>query len=144
MQVKEVMTRHVKCTHPDATLQEAAQKMKELDVGLLPVCGTTDRLVGMLSDRDITVRAVAEGQDPWTDMVRDVMTPNVIYCFEDQDVSEAAQLMKENQVRRVVVLNRDKRLVGIVSLGDLAVDTGDEHLAGSALEAVSEPAFPGR
>src|SRR5262249_36172401 len=144
MQVKEVMTRGVECIHPDATLQEAAQKMRELDVGLLPVCGANDRLVGMLTDRDITVRATAEGEDPWTGLVRDVMTSNIIYGFEDQDIAEAARLMKENQVRRLVVLNRDKRLVGIVSLGDLAVDTGDEQLAGSTLEGVSEPAKPRR
>jgi CBS domain-containing protein len=118
--------------------------MKELDVGMLPVCGDNDRLVGTLTDRDITIRAVAEGLDPRTALVRDVMTPSVVYCFEDEDVEEAARLMKDNQVRRLVVLNRDKRLVGIVSLGDLAVDTGDEHLAGSALEAVSEPDMPRR
>jgi CBS domain-containing protein len=144
MQVKEVMTRGVECTRPSATLQEAARKMRELDVGPLPVCGDNDRLVGMLTDRDITVRAVAEGQDPKTARVQDILTPNILYVFEDQDVTEAARLMKENQIRRLVVLNRDKRLVGIVSLGDLAVDTGDEELAGSTLEAVSEPAAPRR
>jgi len=113
--------------------------MRDLDVGLLPVCGDHDRLVEMLTDRDISVSAVAEGQDPKATRVSEVMTPNIIYVFEDQDVNEAAQLMKENQVRRLVVLNRDKRLVGIVSLGDLALDTGDEELAGATLEAVSEP-----
>jgi len=142
MQVHEVMGRGVQCVHPNTTLREAAQKMRDLDVGPLPVCGDNDRLVGMLTDRDITVRAVAEGQDPRKTLVRDVMTPNVIYCFEDQDVAEAAQMMKENQVRRLVVLNRDKRLVGIVSLGDLAVDMGDEELAGNTLGGVSEPALP--
>jgi CBS domain-containing protein len=140
MQTREIMTHGVECTRPNATLQEAARKMRDLDVGPLPVCGDNDRLVGMLTDRDITVRAVAEGQDPRTALVRDVMTPNIIYCFEDQDVAEAGRLMKENQVRRLPVLNRDKRVVGIVSLGDLAVDTGDEQLAGNVLEAVSEPA----
>jgi CBS domain-containing protein len=144
MQVKEIMTRGVECTRPSATLQEAARKMRELDVGPLPVCGDNDRLVGMLTDRDITVRAVAEGQDPKTARVQDTMTPNILYVFEDQDVTEAARLMKENQIRRLVVLNRDKRLIGIVSLGDLAVDTRDEELAGSTLEAVSAPAAPGR
>jgi CBS domain-containing protein len=114
--------------------------MRDLDVGLLPVCGDNDRLVGMLSDRDITIRAVAEGQDPNKARIQDFMTPNLINVFEDQDVSDAARLMKQNQVRRLVVLNRDKRLVGIVSLGDLAVETGDEELAGTTLEAVSEPA----
>jgi CBS domain-containing protein len=116
--------------------------MRDMDIGPLPVCGDNDRLVGMLTDRDITVRAVAEGQDPRTAKVRDAMTPDIVYCFEDQDVSEAAQLMKDQQIRRLVVLNRDKRLVGIVSLGDLAVETGDERLAGNTLEAVSEPVRP--
>src|SRR3954447_24071874 len=144
MQVKEVMTRGVECTRPDASLQEAARKMRDLDVGRLPVCGDNDRLVGMLTDRDITLRAVAEGQDPKTARVQDVMTPDVLYCFEDQDVAEAARLMEENQVRRLAVLNSDKRLVGIVSLGDLAVKAGDEKPSGAALGQVSEPAEPRR
>jgi CBS domain-containing protein len=132
------MTRGVQCVEPDTILQEAADQMRTLQVGMLPVC-SKDRLVGMLTDRDITVRSTAEGWDPWTIKVRDAMTPEVIYCFQDQDVAEAAGLMKEKQVRRLVVLNRDKRLVGIVSLGDLAVATGDDALAGKTLEAVSEP-----
>ena len=118
--------------------------MRDLDIGLLPVCGDNDRLVGMLTDRDITIRAVAEGQDCRISLVRDAMTPNLVYCFEDEDITEAAELMKENQIRRLVVLDNDKRLVGIVSLGDLAVDAGDEELVGSALAGVSEPAEPRR
>ena len=143
MRVSEVMTRGVECVGPDATLQEAAAKMKSLDVGPLPVCDN-DRLVGMVTDRDITVRSVSDGHNPRTDRVRDAMTPKVIYCSEDQDIAEAAKLMKENRIRRLPVLNRDKRLVGIVSLGDLAVETHDEQLAGSTLEAVSEPGQPNR
>jgi CBS domain-containing protein len=141
MLVSDVMTGATECTYPDASLQEAAERMKELDVGSLPVC-EKDGLVGMVTDRDITVRAIAEGLDPWTGRVRDVMTPGVIYCFEDQEVQEAARLMKENQVRRLIVLNRDKRLVGIVSLGDLAVETGHEQLAGQTLEALVDPDRP--
>jgi len=144
MQVKDVMTRGAECTKPDATLQEAARKMKDLDVGPLPVCGDNDRLVGMITDRDITIRAVAEGQDPRTVRVREAMTPNVVYCYEDEDAAAAARLMQENQLRRLVVLNRDKRMVGIVSLGDLAVETGDQRMAGESLQAVSEPAAPRR
>jgi len=143
MQVHEVMTRGAECTRPDATLHEAAERMKALDVGALPVCDN-DRLVGMLTDRDITVRATAERLPPSLGQVRDVMTPDILYCFEDQDVGEAARLMELNQVRRLVVLNRDKRLVGIVSLGDLAVKAGDGGLSGEALEQVSEPAAPKR
>src|SRR5947209_10896530 len=104
MKVKEIMDPRVAVVHADTTVQEAAEKMKDLDVGPLPVC-ENDRLVGMVTDRDITVRAVAEGHDPWTDHVRDVMTPEVIFCFEDQDVAEAARLMKRKQVRRLLVLN---------------------------------------
>ncbi len=138
MQVKDVMTRGAECVRPETTLQEAAQKMKNLDVGPLPVCDN-DRLVGMLTDRDITVRAVAEGKDPRATRVRDAMTEGICYCFEDDDVADAARLMKERQVRRLVVLDHNKRLAGIVSLGDLAVETGDEHLAGETLEHVSQP-----
>jgi CBS domain-containing protein len=137
------MTAGVECVRPDATLREAASRMKDLDVGSLPVCDD-DRLIGMITDRDVTVRATAQGSDPGTARVRDVMTPGVHWCFEDDDVAEAAQMMKDKQIRRLPVMSRDKRLVGIVSLGDLAVDTGDEELAGSTLEAVSEPAAPGR
>jgi len=143
MQVSEVMTRDAECIGPDATLQQAAEKMKSLDVGSLPVCDN-DRLAGMLTDRDITVRSVSDGHDPRTARVRDAMTPKVIHCCEDEDVTEVAKLMKENQIRRLPVLNRNKRLVGIVSLGDLAVETNDEQLAGSTLEGVSEPSRPNR
>ncbi|SRR5579884_2183092 len=139
MLVREVMTREVECVAPDATLQQAAQKMRDLDVGPLPVCDN-DRLAGMITDRDIAVRAVAEGRDPKATRVRDAMTAGVDYCFEDDDVGQAARVMKEKQIRRLAVLNHDKRLVGIVSLGDLAVETGDAHLAGHTLERVSEPA----
>jgi CBS domain-containing protein len=138
MQVKDAMTTSVETIRPDTSLHEAAERMKTLDVGLLPVC-ENDRLVGMLTDRDITVRAVAQGFGGTVGTVKDVMTPDVVYCFEDQDVQEAARLMQEHQIRRLVVINRDKRLVGIVSLGDLAVETGDEKLAGETLEEVSLP-----
>jgi len=143
MRVNEVMTRRAECIPPDATLQEAAERMKKLDVGSLPVCDN-NRLVGMLTDRDITVRSVSDGFDPRTDLVRDVMTPEVVYCFEDQDVTEAAKLMREKQIRRLAVLNRNKRLTGIVSLGDLAVEAGNEQLAGETLEGISEPSSPQR
>jgi len=143
MLVYSVMTKGAECTRPNATLQDAARRMKELDVGSLPVC-ENDRLVGILTDRDIAIRSVAAGHDPRADRVKDVMTPGIVYCYDDQDVTEAAELMHDKQVRRLPVLNRDKRLVGIVSLADLAVDAGDERLAGHALEGVSEPAEPRR
>ncbi len=136
MQVSDVMTMSAECVRPSNSLQEAALMMKYLNVGALPVCDN-DRLVGLLTDRDIVVRAVAEGYDNWVNSVQDVMTPAVRCCFEEQDVQEVAQLMSVHQVRRLPVLNQDKRLVGIVSLGDLAVETGDERLAGRTLEHVS-------
>jgi len=138
MKVKDVMTRGAECASPDDTLQAAARKMKSLDVGPLPVCDH-DRITGMLTDRDIVVRAVAEGRDPLTAKVREAMSEGVVYVFEDDDVNEAARLMKEKQIRRLIVLNRDKRLTGIVSLGDLAVESGDERLSGKTLEKVSQP-----
>jgi CBS domain-containing protein len=143
MQVREVMTRGAECTLPDATVREAAVRMQTLDVGSLPVC-ENDRLVGMITDRDLTIRTTAAGADPNDARVRDAMTPQIYYCFEDQDVAEAARMMKEKQVRRLPVLSREKRMVGIVSLGDLAVETHDDLLAGNTLEAVSEPAEPRR
>ncbi len=143
MQVKEVMTRGVEVAYPDSNLQEAAEKMKTLNVGSLPVCDG-ERVVGMITDRDITVRAVAKGHDPLNDHVRDAMTPGLIYCFEDQDIQESARLMEENQIRRLAVLDRNKHLVGIVALADVAVQTGDEQLAGDVVEKVSEPASPRR
>lgn len=144
MQVKEVMTCGVECTRPTASLQEAARKMRELNVGPLPVCGDDNRLEGIITDRDITIRAIAEGKDPKTTPVQDAMTRNITYCFQDQEIAEAARLMKEKQIRRLAVLDHDKHLVGIVSLGDLAVGTRDEALAGTALQHVSKPAQPRR
>jgi CBS domain-containing protein len=143
MQLKNIMTPEVEVISPEATIQEAAQKMSQLDVGPLPVCDG-EQLVGMLTDRDIAVRAVAEGCDPTTTTVREAMTPDLVYCFEDQAIQEAARLMEQYQIRRLPILNRSKRLVGIVSLGDLAVSTSDQPLAGEVLEQVSEPSKPRR
>ena len=144
MQLKDVMTPNPECIRPDATLQEAACKMRDLDVGPLPICGDDDRLAGMITDRDIAVRAVAEGKDPKTTPVREAMTEDVVFGFEDQEVADAARVMEQRQIRRLVVLNRDKRLVGIVSLGDLAVETGARPTAGEVLREVSEPSVPHR
>src|SRR4051812_27819506 len=119
MKVKEVMARDVAVVHPDSTLQEAADRMRQLDVDLLPVCDK-DRLVGMITDRDITVRSTAEGLDPWTAQVQEAMTADLVCCFEDDDVAEAARQMKERQVRQLPVLDRARHLSGIVSLGDLS------------------------
>jgi CBS domain-containing protein len=143
MLLKNIMTHEVEVIAPEATLQEAAEKMRRLNIGPLPVCDG-ERLLGMLTDRDIIVRAVAEGCDPKTTTVREAMTPDIAYCFEDQEVHDAAQIMEQYQIRRLLILNRDKRLVGIVSLGDLAVNIDDQTLAGEVLEQVSEPTQPRR
>jgi len=143
MKVQEVMTHSVVVIDPDSTLDDAAKKMQELDIGVLPVIENS-HLVGMLTDRDITVRSVGAGHDPRHCKVRDAMTPETIFCFEDQDLTEAAHLMKQKQVRRLLVLDHDKQLAGIVSLGDLATAAGDLQLAGAALQAVSEPPTPVR
>ena len=143
MQLKAIMTPHVEVIAPEATIREAAEKMSHLDIGPLPVC-EGERLVGMVTDRDITVRAVAEGRDPATTLVREVMTPDLIYGFEDQDVQDAAHLMEQYQIRRLPVLNRSQQLVGIVALGDLAVHPAHQPLAGEVLEQVSAPGTSGR
>jgi CBS domain-containing protein len=137
MKLKDIMTREVEVIHPDDPLQVAAQKMRDRDIGFLPVCDG-DRLIGVVSDRDIIVRVIAEGRDPKAVMGRNLVTAPVIYCFEDQDVDEAAQIMQENQIRRLVILNRDKRLVGVVSLGDLAMNRSADQ-SGEVLQSVSEP-----
>jgi CBS domain-containing protein len=117
--------------------------MKKLDVGALPVCGGQERLIGMITDRDIVLRCVADGRDLEETKVQDIMTPDIEYCFEDQPVEHAARLMHDMQIRRLVVLDDNHKLCGIVSLGDLAVDT-DERLVGSALEGISQPSAPRR
>jgi CBS domain-containing protein len=116
--------------------------MFDLNVGSMPVCGDDDRLAGIITDRDITVRATARRGDPTTATVKDAMTHGISYCFEDDDISKAAKVMEEKQIRRLVVLNRDKRMVGIVSLGDLAVKSGNKNLNSEALEGISYPASP--
>lgn len=137
MKISEVMTRQVEVASPEQSIQEAASLMAQLDSGVLPV-GENDRLVGMLTDRDITVRAVAEGKDPRSTRVREVMTPDIKYCFEDDDVDEVSDNMAQLQVRRLPVVNRDKRLTGIVSLGDIA-RRNEPHDTGEALRGISQP-----
>lgn len=143
MKLSEIMTENVEVLPPDSSLQEAAQRMKELNIGLIPICDG-ERLLGTLTDRDITVRATADGLDPCQTRVSEVMSAEVLYCFDDQGVDEAARIMNERQVRRLPILNRKKRLCGIVSLGDIAVRTGSWQLSGEALEGVSEPSHPVR
>jgi len=137
MKVREIMSPDVRIASPHFTLKHAAQLMVELDCGVLPV-GDDDRLVGMLTDRDITVRAVAAGKSPETTKVGEVMSHDIKYIYDDETLEDASRNMSELQIRRLPVLNRKKRLVGIVSLGDLALNAKDN--AGKALKEVSEPA----
>jgi len=135
MRVSEAMTREVRVANPTQTIRDVAKIMAELDAGAVPV-GENDRLVGMITDRDIAIRAVALGKGPDTP-VRDVMSQDIKYCYEDEDLEHVAENMGDLQVRRLPVVNRDKRLVGVVSLGDLALKK--EAAAGKALKGVSEP-----
>ena len=137
MKVSEIMTRDVCIARPDHTIEDVARMMLAIDAGLLPV-GEDDTLVGTITDRDIAVRAVAEGKDPATTTVREAMSEGIRYCFEDQTVDEAADLMGREQIRRLPILNREKRLVGIVALGDLATRTLASRPAGEALSGVSK------
>ena len=135
MRVSEAMTRDVKVASPQQSIREVARLMAEIDAGAMPV-GENDRLVGMITDRDIAIRGVAEGKGPDTP-VREVMSPEVKYCFDDEDLDNVARNMADIQVRRLPVVNREKRLVGIVSLGDLAQREG--RAAGQAVSGVSKP-----
>jgi CBS domain-containing protein len=138
MKLSEIMTRDVVVLQPEDSLQSAARKMRDLNIGFLPVCDG-ENLLGVISDRDITIRALADGMDVNIMLGRDLMTTPAICCFEDQDVNEAAKIMAENQIRRLVVLDREnKRVVGIVSLGDLARTQTTDH-SGQVLQKVSEP-----
>ena len=139
MQVFEAMTPNVVSVLPDTTLVDAALAMKNLDVGPLPVV-EQGCLVGVITDRDITVRATAEGWDPRTARVREAMSREVVTCREGDDVRNAARLMQDTQLRRLLVVDGEGNLTGIVSLGDLVLQTGDDRLAGETLERVSEPA----
>lgn len=143
MELREIMTRDVEIVSASASVQEAAGKMKSLDVGLMPVCDG-DRLQGILTDRDITIRATAHGRDPKKTKVSDVMSTDLAYCLEEQEVEEAVSLMEARQIRRIPILNQDKRLVGIVSLADIAIHVRDRDLSGETLEEISEPAEPKR
>lgn len=135
MQVRDAMTRDVAIVNAEETLQQAARVMAGVDTGILPV-GEDGRLVGMISDRDIAVRGVALGKGPDT-KVREVMSSEVKYCFDDQDIAEVSENMGDIQVRRLPVLNRDRELVGIISIGDIALTDGSG--AGSALQGIARP-----
>ena len=136
-QIKDMMSRDVKVVSPDMTIMEAARTMCTGDFGMMPV-GENDRMIGAISDRDIAIRAVAEGKGPGT-KVREIMSTGICWAYDDDTVEHAVKLMSERQVRRLPVVDHDKRLVGIVALGDLAVDRSEIQPAAKALSKISEP-----
>lgn len=137
MKVSEVMSRDVKIAAPTDTISQAAKLMVKIDAGVLPV-GENDRLIGMITDRDIVVRAVANDNDLKSTHVRDVMTAEVKYCFDDDELDAVADNMAELQLRRLPVVNHDKRLVGIISLADIASSSKPEK-TGEALTGITQP-----
>lgn len=134
--LQDLMSRDVKVISPDMSIHEAAIEMRKGDFGMLPV-GEKDRMIGAITDRDITIRAVAQGKDNTT-KVRDVMTAEIFWVFEDESVEDAAKMMSERQVRRLPVVDRNKRLVGIVALGDFAVESSEIRPAAEALSKISK------
>ncbi|HLK81388.1 MAG TPA: CBS domain-containing protein [Xanthobacteraceae bacterium] len=136
MQVQEIMHPDVQIAHPDMTIRDAARRMRVDNIGALPV-GENDRLIGMVTDRDIVVRVIAEDRPPGDTTVRQVMSEGICYCFEDDDVARAAQVMARHQVRRLPVVDRSKRLVGLVALADLGRFEGTA--AQGALKGICEP-----
>ena len=137
MRIREIMTTNVECVSPETSITDLAQKMKTLDVGFLGVC-ENDRLVGTVTDRDIVIRGIASERDINSVTAREIMTHDVFWCYEDDDVKDVAEKMREKDVRRMLILNRDKRLVGVVSIGDIAqVEEGE---SGKTLRDISEAA----
>ena len=137
--LKDLMSRDVKVISPDMSIRDAAIQMRDGDFGMLPV-GENDRMIGTITDRDIAMRAVAEGKDNST-KVRDVMTEGIAWVFEDESVEDAAKMMSQRQVRRLPVVDRNKRLVGIVALGDFAVESSEIRPAAEALSEISKPSL---
>jgi len=140
-QLKDIMNKDVMCMKPSDTLQAIAEKMRELDTGSIPICDN-GRLAGMVTDRDIVIKGIAASKDPQSTTAREVMTSPIVYGFEDQDLGDAAHMMEEKQIRRLLVLNRAKKLVGIVSLADIAT-RGSEELVGEMMEKITEVTPPG-
>lgn len=136
MKISECMSRDVRVCAPDHTLQSAAQMMAEIDAGFLPV-SENDRLIGIITDRDIAVRGVAKGRLPESS-IREVMSSEVCYCFEDDDTDEVVENMSDIQVRRLPVVDRDKRLVGVIALSDIARG-GEQAATGEALSDIARP-----
>lgn len=139
MKIREIMTRNVECISPSTNISKAAEMMRDHDIGFLPVC-EHDKVVGTVTDRDITIRSVAQGRDPRLAAVREIMTQSVFYVYEDEDIEAVAHAMQEDEVRRMLIFDGDDKLIGLVSLGDIARALPDRSLAGETLGGIAEAA----
>ena len=139
MKIREIMNQKVECADPTLPISQAAEEMRDLDIGFLPIC-ENDKLIGTVTDRDITTKSVAQGGDRRLAPVSEIMRPEVFYCYEDQDVEEVARYMQEKEVRRMVILSRDKKLIGVVSLGDIAKLSVEREVAGETLGKIADAA----
>lgn len=137
MKAKEIMTTNPEIISPTTTLNEAAEKMRNQDIGFLPI-GKNDRLIGAITDRDIVIRGLALGKDSTKSTVKDIMSDEIRYCFENDSLEKVADMMSDLQIRRLAVLNDQKRIVGIISLGDVACKSQDDKLTGKVTAEVSE------
>ncbi len=138
LKIQDVMTREMEIIDPDATVQEAAARMRHWDIGALPVCHGSHTF-GIVTDRDLVIRAVAEGADPKAVLVRDVMSQELVACSPDSDITEAIRVMKEKRIRRLLVVDRHKRPVGIVSLSDIARHEPEEIAEEHVIDQISRP-----
>lgn len=142
MKISEIMTRNIECISPSLPIAKAAEKMRDDDIGFLPVCEhhKQHKIVGTVTDRDITIRSVAQGRDPRLAPVSEIMTSTVFHCYEDDDIETVAHAMQEDEVRRMLIFDRQDDLVGVVSLGDIAKAYKDKELAGETLGDIAEAA----
>lgn len=139
MKINEIMTRNVECVSPSLKISLAAEKMLNEDIGFLPIC-EHDRVIGTVTDRDITIRSVAQGRDPRLAPISEIMTSTIFHCYEDDDVETVAKAMEDDAVRRMLIFDRDDQLVGVVSLGDIARAKDESGLAGETLSGIAEAA----
>ena len=139
MKIREIMNQKVERADLTLPISKAAEKMRDLDIGFLPIC-ENDKLIGTVTDRDITTKSVAQGRDPRLAPVSEIMRPEIFYCYDDQDVEEIARYMQEKEVSRMVILNPDKNLIGVVSLGDIAKLAVEREVAGEALRKIADAA----
>jgi CBS domain-containing protein len=139
MKINEIMTRNVECVSPSLKISLAAEKMLSEDIGFLPIC-EHNKVVGTVTDRDITIRSVAQGRDPRLAPISEIMTSTIFHCYEDDDVETVAKAMQTDAVHRMLIFDRNEQLVGVVSLGDIARASGESGLAGETLSGIAEAA----